>query len=123
MNRAIFVILFIFIFFFTSCGFVDIELRNQANELALQLDSKAFFGFDPSEKIKTYYFIPVTLDEAVGVALIKAYLSQFDMVQAYDTDSGVIKARNAGFRANYGIVVYRKDGKIIAAPASVDSKR
>ena len=105
----------------------DTALKNTALEIAYELDSEAFEGYDPGEGITHYYFIPVTSLEALGMGILMLFGGNYDgYVTSYDTDSGIIKARNAGYYAKYGIMVYReynqRSGEIIIAPAAVTSE-
>ena len=105
----------------------DTELQNTAVSTAAALNSDAFEGFDPDKGITHYYFIPVTSAEALGVAIIMLLAGETNYINAWDTDSGVAKARNAGYNAEFGVTVYRannqRDGRIIIAPAGVTAKK
>jgi serine/threonine-protein kinase len=100
----------------------DYELKNAAEEIAKIFESASFEGFDPSESIQHYYFVPLTLDESLLIKAFNEENGDLETVTFYDTDNGVIKARQAGYAASYGACIYRWDGEIVIRPASLGKK-
>jgi hypothetical protein len=97
--------------------FDDSGLRERAMEMAHYYHSDAFESYDFLEPIKHYYFIPLS-ESKYGMVP-----SWYKHGNIYTTDSGVIKARAAGYRADYGLCVYRgNDGKIAVLAAPVTQK-
>jgi hypothetical protein len=98
----------------------DAELRGMAAEIAEIAEANVFEGFDPTEVIKHYYFIPISVDEFQYLSTNDEF--DFSKVTAYATDDGVIKARRAGYQANYGVIVYSENGETVMGLADVTSK-
>jgi hypothetical protein len=97
------------------------ELRSMAAECAEIVQSAVFEGFDPAEGIQRYYFIPLSVDEFQEIKGAKDELT-ISIVTAYATDDGVIKARRAGYKANYGMILYSENGEAVMGLADVTLK-
>jgi hypothetical protein len=91
----------------------DSELLERAKDLARTFSSVTFEGYDPSEPIKHYYFIPIIETDYNGIP------SEYKTGYMNYTDSGVRKAKAVGYSAKYGICVYRKGSEILAFAAPV----
>ena len=106
-----------------SCSIFDTELKGKAILTAIEFDSDAFEGFDPLEPVKYYYFIPISSDQYFNIYYGIYYSSITNTGYAWDTDSGVVKARKAGYLANYGIVIHRKNREVEYFIATVYEKK
>jgi hypothetical protein len=103
-----------------ASAIVDAELRSAAAEIAEIAESDVFEGFDPSESIQHYYFVPISVYEFQR--LKEASTGTLSPVTSYATDDGVIKARRAGYQANYGVIVYRENDETVLGLADVTLK-
>jgi hypothetical protein len=101
---------------------LDKEPKSMADELAEIFKSVAFEGYDPLEGIQRYFFIPVSYDDYHIIERINQEIGDSGKVQAYDTDSGIIKAREANYQINYGVCVYRNNDRTVARPAVLTTK-
>ena len=100
----------------------DAELRSGAAEIAETVGSAVFEGFDPAESIQHYYFIPISVDEFQSYKEAKNDGIDLSIVTSYATDDGVIKARRAGYNANYGMIIYSVNSKAVLGLADVTLK-
>jgi hypothetical protein len=81
-----------------------------AHELALKLNSRAFYGDDQTNGIKSYYFIPIAANELQTAKNQVLKLSSRKTIKQAsaafkNTDDGVVKARGGGYKANYGVLL------------------
>ncbi|MFP3090789.1 DnaJ domain-containing protein [Treponema sp. TIM-1] len=88
-----------------------------AHELALKLDSRAFYGSDQNNDIKSYYFIPIAANELQAAKNHVSKLSSGKTIKQAsasfkNSDDGVVKARSGGYKANYGVLLFVENDMI-----------
>jgi hypothetical protein len=97
-----------------------------SGKFAESLNSQAFYGNDNSENIKYYYFIPITESEmTIAKRTVTKFTSKpITQVTASPnySDAGVKRARENGYKANYGVLIYEENGKIFCGIGAVRNK-
>jgi curved DNA-binding protein CbpA len=102
------------------------NIETLSGKLAKSLDSQAFYCNDNSENIKSYYFIPITANEMSTAKEAASKIASKPITQVTASpnysDAGVKKARENGYKANYGVLIYEENGKIFCGIGAVRNK-